>query len=498
MPYMAIPVDPTNISWYSLIIVSKKNLLILVGLSIIALYLTLIAAIRWSDSTPPRITLKKPFEVVGPATPLSLRVKDDETGLQEVSISITQNLENFPLVTQHFPTHSKLSLETGAEHSFDFEITPYADGKIPQRRGPASLIVTARDYSWREFFEGNTKRLKQEFTVKFIPPRLEILSSPLPISQGGSGVIFYRVSEDAARYGIQIGPTFFPGYPMPDELSHFSLIAFRYNLPTNEPIQLVADDGLGNYAVHTLDLQVIRNKWRSRRIRITDRFITNTVIPIILQTPEIQDQKNSLKNFLEVNSKLRRINDERIMGLSAQTQQKFLWQGPFLQLSNSKVESAFADHRDYLYEGKVVDSADHLGFDLAVTKKYPVEAANDGVVVLAEFLGIYGNTVILDHGYGLQSLYAHLSSFEVKKGDRVAKGQAIARSGTTGLAAGDHLHFSLLLHGIQVNPIEWWDPNWVKTHISNKFKKHEPTKPELSSPQKVGPVFLGPKTQPDF
>lgn len=477
---------------------SKKNLLILLGVGILALYLVLVAGIRWGDKTPPRIILKEPFTVVGPATLLSLRIEDDETGLQEVSIRIVQNLETFSLAAQHFPAHGELSLEAGMEHSFEFEITPYADGGIPRRRGPASLIVTARDYSWRELFEGNWARLNQDFTVKFTPPRLEILSSPLPISQGGSGVVFYRVSEDATRYGIQIGPAFFPGYPMPEEFSHFSLIAFPFNLPADEPIQLVAEDGLGNHAIHTLDLRVRSKKWRTRRIRITDRFITNTIMPIIAQTPDIEDQGDNLKNFLEVNNKLRRINDEQLIDLSTHTRQEFVWQGPFLQLSNSQVESAFADHRNYLYQGKVVDSEDHLGFDLAVTKQYPVEAGNSGVVVLTEFLGIYGNAIVLDHGYGLQSLYAHLSSFEVKKGDRVAKGQIIARSGTTGLAAGDHLHFSLLLHGVQVNPLEWWDPNWVKTRISAKLRKHEPTQPEFSPPQTLGPAPLGSTTQSDF
>ena len=127
-----------------------------------------------------------------------------------------------------------------------------------------------------------------------------------------------------------------------------------------------------------------------------------------------------------------------------------------------------------------------------------MEAANSGVVVLTEFLGIYGNAIVLDHGYGLQSLYAHLSSFEVKKGDRVAKGHIIARSGTTGLAAGDHLHFSLLLHGVHVNPLEWWDPHWVKTRISAKLRKHEQAEPEILSPQTLGPAPLGSTTQSDF
>jgi murein DD-endopeptidase MepM/ murein hydrolase activator NlpD len=134
------------------------------------------------------------------------------------------------------------------------------------------------------------------------------------------------------------------------------------------------------------------------------------------------------------------------------------------------VEAAFADFRTYLYNGQAVDHQTHLGFDLAVLQHTPVLAANDGRVVHTGFFGIYGNVVILDHGCGLQSLYAHLSGFDVKEGDEVKRGQVIAHSGQTGLAAGDHLHFTMLLDGIAVNPVEWWDAHWIHDRIEAKLK----------------------------
>jgi len=174
-----------------------------------------------------------------------------------------------------------------------------------------------------------------------------------------------------------------------------------------------------------------------------------------------------LEDFLQVNDTLRKINNQTIADLTKQSRQKLLWKGAFRQLSGSQVQASFADHREYMYKGKVVDVQDHLGFDLAVTKHYPVEAANHGIVLFVGYLGIYGNTVILDHGYGLLSLYAHMSSIEVTVGDAIAISQPLGKSGTTGLAGGDHLHFSLILHGEQVNPTEWWDPFWVKTRIKD-------------------------------
>jgi murein DD-endopeptidase MepM/ murein hydrolase activator NlpD len=163
------------------------------------------------------------------------------------------------------------------------------------------------------------------------------------------------------------------------------------------------------------------------------------------------------------------MNAATIEGLARQTSPARLWDAPFIQLGNSKVEAAFADHRTYLYKGKEIDQQVHLGFDLAVTSHVPIVAANAGKVLNASWLGIYGNCVIVDHGMGVQSLYGHLSSFDVKVGDSVSRGQTIGRSGMTGMAGGDHLHFTMLVNGRMVNPVEWWDPHWIADRVLRKL-----------------------------
>src|SRR5262249_37353797 len=134
-----------------------------------------------------------------------------------------------------------------------------------------------------------------------------------------------------------------------------------------------------------------------------------------------------------------------------------------------KEESLFADVRNYLYKGQKIDQQVHLGFDLSDTANAPVHVANDGRVVWADNLGIYGNCVVVDHGYGLQSIYGHLSSIDVKPGEMVKKSQALGRSGSTGLAGGDHLHFSMQVDGVQINPVEWWDDHWIQDRIRSKL-----------------------------
>jgi len=146
-----------------------------------------------------------------------------------------------------------------------------------------------------------------------------------------------------------------------------------------------------------------------------------------------------------------------------------LWQGAFSQLSNSKVEANFADARTYVYKDEAIDNAYHLGYDLSVTKHYPAEAANSGVVAFVGDLGIYGNTVIIDHGLGLFTLYSHLSAVDVKVGDKIKQQQAIGKTGETGLAVGDHLHYGVYLHGLAILPVEWWDEKWIRDNVEPKL-----------------------------
>ena len=193
------------------------------------------------------------------------------------------------------------------------------------------------------------------------------------------------------------------------------------------------------------------------------------MLPEILENQtEVTLQETPLETFLTINGHLRQLNHQKIQEISRNSADTLLWSTPFIQLSRSQVESLFADHRTYYYQGQPVDKQTHLGFDLASVRHGPVESANAGIVAFADYLGIYGNTVLVDHGLGLFSLYGHLSSLEVQHGQKVELGQILGRTGQTGLAAGDHLHFSMILQGVQVTPVEWWDARWVKQHVLDR------------------------------
>ena len=96
----------------------------------------------------------------------------------------------------------------------------------------------------------------------------------------------------------------------------------------------------------------------------------------------------------------------------------------------------------------------HAGLDIAAEKGQPVYATGEGTVRLAGHHPAYGNLIVLDHGFGLQSRYGHLSAFDVKPDDRVKRGDVIGRVGATGRATGSHLHYEVLANGRLLNPLQ--------------------------------------------
>jgi murein DD-endopeptidase MepM/ murein hydrolase activator NlpD len=221
-----------------------------------------------------------------------------------------------------------------------------------------------------------------------------------------------------------------------------------------------ARDAAGNEAMATFKHKVFEKRWRKRTLELDDIFLRKAV-------EEVSPTGSGalLDRFLVVNREIRKQNNQALAAMRMKTAPEFLWKRAFRQLTNSQVEALFADIRTYRYGGKDVDEQVHLGFDLSKTREAPVEAANRGKVIFAGRLGIYGNCIVLDHGYGLQSIYAHLSRISAKDGDTVEAGTEIGRSGATGLAGGDHLHFSMQLDGVQINAVEWWDPKWIREHV---------------------------------
>ena len=292
--------------------------------------------------------------------------------------------------------------------------------------------------------------------------------------------------------GVRVGGIEYRGYPAAGaglpaadpslKVAFFALLAEQ---PIDAPIVAFARDAAGNEAHVPFVDDVFEKKFRRSRIPIDDRFLSRVVPDILAHVPgdrpkrPVDSPGDLVADFLAINGDIRRQNAEQISAMARDSAAGMLWTGPFTQLGNSQVEASFADTRTYVYGGRDVDQQTHLGFDLAVTAAVPVRAANSGRVVNASWLGIYGNCVILDHGLGVASLYGHLSSIDVKAGDAVTTGQVLGRSGMTGLAAGDHLHFTMLVGGHPVNPVEWWDAHWIEDRVQRKLAEAGGAAPQV-------------------
>lgn len=437
-----------------------------------------VIALAWPrlEGDAPVIAFEREFAYLDRSPALGLSVEDPRTGLREVRVTLRQGEDEVVLVDESYSGPGLLSIGGRSEEvRKTWDVGALISEKHTIREGPATLEVSASDYALRGWGGGNHSEEVREFAFDVAPPRLEVLSDQHYIRQGGSELIVYRVGEDAVTSGVRVGDHFFKGYPagFSDPTVHFALFAFAYDQPVDTPVQVVARDEAGNEAVQVPWHRVSPSQFRSREITVDDDFMRKVVPEILSYTPEVKDQGDLLSTWIEINSNLRSRNHEMLHELSEDSQGAFLWEGAFLQLSNSQVESLFADRRTYMYQGREVDRQDHVGFDLSVVAHYPIEAANSGRVILAEYFGIYGNTVLIDHGAGLVSLYGHMSSIDVNEGDTVTKGQILGRSGETGLAGGDHLHFGMFLQGVPVNPIEWWDPKWIQDHVLGRLEMAE-------------------------
>lgn len=309
-----------------------------------------------------------------------------------------------------------------------------------------------------------------ELPVRVTPPALALLSTQTYAAQGGSEAVVYHVDEAAKRHGVEVGRYFFPGAPLPGRLGEFFVIfGIPYDLETPDSIRLVAEDALDNQARLSFVERWTPRPIGSAEITLTAPFLQKVVPEIAAHRPDVQTSDDLLASYLKINGELRRKNDEELLELGKKSRPEFFWNQAFLPFPSGQVMERFAARRTYHYGDQVVDHQTHLGFDLASTQHAPVPAANRGEVLWADYFGIYGNTVILDHGYGLMSLYAHLSSIDVKAGQTVERGQRLGLSGTTGLAGGDHLHFATLVRGLPVTPVEWWDGHWIQDRIARKL-----------------------------
>jgi murein DD-endopeptidase MepM/ murein hydrolase activator NlpD len=418
----------------------------------------------------PSLEVRSDSKAIGRSTPFEVVAKAGGRGLAGLRVEVEQGAkaqvvarrDHRPLAAWSFwgkPDRSDtLKVDVGVK-----SVPGLVEGEAVVR------VVADRAGTWLRQPAPAVKEIR--LPVRLTPPTLAVLSSQHYVAQGGSGVVVYRVGATATRHGVRVGEYFFPGVPLPGGGKDDRLVLFGVPWELDDPAKLrvVAEDDAGNSSQLAFVDKFFPKPPAHDTIKLEDAFLGKVVPEIRGETPGLEDRGSLLENYLEINRDLRRKDADELLALGPRSAGAFLWTESFLPLHNAKVMSAFADRRTYVYGGKDVDQQTHLGFDLAVTAHTPVPASNRGVVLLARYFGIYGNAVVLDHGLGLATLYAHLSAIDVKEGQTVERGAILGKTGATGLAGGDHLHFTTLVRGLPVSPVEWWDPAWIRDRVAAKI-----------------------------
>jgi murein DD-endopeptidase MepM/ murein hydrolase activator NlpD len=389
-------------------------------------------------------------------------VNDSRSGISVVEIVLSQGNKSAKVYEKKF---SRLGFfEHNGPNRIE-ETVILESGALGLKDGAAELQVTVRDFSFWNWMAGNETVITYPVTMDTHPPKISILHSTRYVSPGGTGMVVYRINDQVEKHGLIVNGHFNPGFPITQEDDRFvAYFGLNYDTEKIDKAAVSATDLAGNTGNASFGMILKKQTQKKDSINVGDNFLNLKIPEFSQEYPQLTG--SLVDQYVYVNSEIRKENYQKILQICSSTSPTQLWHGRFARMSGSRM-AGFAEHRTYYYNSKEIDRQVHLGVDLASTRRAEVKAANRGNVVFAEYLGIYGNTVILDHGQGVFSLYSHLSQIGVAVGELVDKGSAIGLTGTTGMAGGDHLHFSILINGIFVTPLEWWDQNWLQVNIED-------------------------------
>ena len=403
----------------------------------------------------PTLDLPASLTTIGQATPVTVRVHDAH-GVSKLTATIEQNGAQYQAWQSSGPSKT-------ADTTFNFTV----GAKItPQLRdGPARLMIEAESGSLMH----GSSRLERNVNVVTQPPTVSADSEQHYLYLGMADLATMNVTGSYSTAGVKVGDETFRAWPMPGgKPGLFSLFAFAWNMPPGTMPLVYASNGTGSDVTTPLTVVFPKKEqpvYTQHQIQVTDQFMQK-----VLGELDPNGSGDPVARFVKINSEMRKANNKTLADLRLKTADHFLWSQPFTRQAHAQAEATFADERTYIYHGQVIDHQVHLGYDLAVTQHVGVEASNDGRVVWAAPLGIYGNCVVVDHGYGLQTIYGHMSRIDVHEGDMVKRGQVMGLSGMTGMAGGDHIHFAMQLDGVQIDPKEWWDAHWIHDHIARRVE----------------------------
>lgn len=423
---------------------------VLLAFLVVVLLLVVFVLMR---SATPVLDLPASVTMLGQATSISFQVHDPR-GVRSAAAFVGQN-------GARYPVWEMKQASKAADTNYTF--TAGAQATPALKSGAATLILEATSNDLLH----KSAHLERKVNVVTQPPSVSVDAEQHYLYLGMADLVTFNVSGTWTAAGVRVGDETFRAWPMPGgKPGLFSLFAFAWNMPSATVPLVYATNGAGNDATGSMVFQFPKKEqphYTTHDLQISVAFMQKVVNEL--------DPKGSgdmVARFVKINTDMRKADNKTLSDLRFKSADHFLWSQTFTRQSHAQAEATFADVRNYIYQGKKIDQQVHLGYDLAVTQHVGVESSNDGRIVYAAPLGIYGNCIVVDHGYGLQTIYGHLSEIHVHEGDVVKRGEVMGLSGQTGMAGGDHIHFAMQLDGVQIDPKEWWDPHWIQDHIARR------------------------------
>jgi len=406
--------------------------------------------------------------------PIPLHVKD-ESGVKFLRVSLSDGTNSINLINEVYE-EKQTEINTAIEYP--------RTGFLSQSAN-LTMEVEVTDGSRWNIFSGNTAKALAKIFPDNKRPTVFVLTNSYKITKGGAALVAFKADDEnldslyiETNSGIRYHPT-----PYYKDGYYVSLVAWPRQ-DEQFSADIIATDKAGNFAKERIRFFLQNRKYRVSTIQLSENFLGGKVTNLTQMYSQDYDKMEPIERFMFVNQTLRNENNENISLAATKRPDTLLGEKkltPFYPLENAAAVASFGDYRKYSYAGEIVSESYHLGLDLASTAQADIISTNDGKVVFAKENGIYGQTIIIDHGLGLFTLYSHCSSLAVHEGDEVKGGDTIGKTGSTGFAFGDHLHFGVLVQGVEVRPEEWMDDSWmndnVYTVLSNAkdlIDRHEP------------------------
>ncbi len=395
-----------------------------------------------------------------------LKVSDD-TGIKNYKAILSDGKNNIVLLNQTLDTPLK---------EVEVEIEPPKVGMFFEKSN-ISIIVEATDASKWNFLAGNSTTKTANVMIDNKKPTLVLVNHSYGITKGGSALVIFKASDESLDE-LYINTNFnkkFKAQKFYKDDYYISLVAWPV-IENTFKATIIAKDKAGNSSKADINFYLKERSYKSSNIPLKDDFLEGPITDLFEEVnPPNVELHSSLEKFKYINDVLRKNNEDLIAKITSNV---FVDEkissfnlNPFYPLKNGAAVASFGDHRFFYYNEELMSESHHLGIDLASVGLAEITSNNLARVAYANFNGIYGKMPILYHGLGLYTLYGHCSEINFNANDLVKTDSVIARTGKSGLALGDHLHFGVLVQGIEVRPEEWMDEKWIRLNVKNVIEE---------------------------